>query len=177
MLFKPTLIIFMTCLPGIMQAKAGPVSISETEGLKVIYEETVTDGVLVYYGGPAFKNRLVSLPLLSPQSCGSNRVTCDHHNNRASTSSCNFLIKALKAKGNHDQHSNTRSICLSLGGDQCCISWARDAPGNFYGNLATAAEKISNQCNVNGRISGFSDDTLLAKTCTKQCLSNRPTGC
>jgi hypothetical protein len=165
----------MTCLAGIMKAKAGPVSISETETLKIIYEEKVADGVLEFYGGPASKNRSVSLPLLSPQ-CGSNRVTCDG-GNTAPSSVCRSLINALRSSGNERLRRSPRSICLDQGTSRCCTSWANDALSSTRSHLVNAAEQMLNACGSRGWVSGYTYDTLLGSTCTKQCLSNRPDGC
>ncbi|KAJ7615956.1 hypothetical protein FB45DRAFT_680231, partial [Roridomyces roridus] len=69
-----------------------------------------------------------------------------------------------------------RSICQTVNGNQCCVSWANAVSGLIQLDLVSAANDVLNDCGGND-ISGLTRNTNLNGICTTQCLSNRPSGC
>ncbi|EJD46680.1 hypothetical protein AURDEDRAFT_46913, partial [Auricularia subglabra TFB-10046 SS5] len=107
------------------------------------------------------------------RACGSNDVKCDG-GHVPPVNTCVDLINSVRDNGRVLSKS-PRSICLSNGGT-CCISWrdvVPDFPEAFLYNAAVAAH---NTCVFNG-LSGATENTNLNGVCTRQCLSNRATGC
>jgi hypothetical protein len=106
--------------------------------------------------------------------CGSNQVIC-HDSNQVFDSYCYDVLSALQSQSNQQVPVSPRSFCVN----GCCVSWANDANGLLYGDLIPAAESVLANCvqSDSGYVSGLTRDTLLAGTCTTQCLSDRPQGC
>ncbi|KAH7635554.1 hypothetical protein SMAC4_13726 [Sordaria macrospora] len=156
-------------------ASASPVPALAEDGLVIIEQTEIAEGTITWYGEeestPIAARSPVSADL--DKRCGSNLQTCSG-SHRAYAPVCNNLINSLSGQS---IPQSPRSVCLSQGGDQCCISWAnvvRDA--QFY-YLQNAARKVLNGCVSGNWVSGLTRDTLIGNTCTTQCLSNRPNGC
>lgn len=78
--------------------------------------------------------------------------------------------------------TSPRSVCAwpkrETSSKQCCNSWSDNLWDAEWFHLRGAAEAILEACGgSDGLVSGKSYDTLIGRTCTTQCLSNRPDGC
>jgi len=113
---------------------------------------------------------------LMPRACGTNDVTCDSRSNLANSALCGTLINNVK-----NMAVSGNAICLTKGGNQCCITWGKSAVngGNAFPgtDLVPAATAIHNDCKTSGGVSGKAGNVLLESTCLTECLSNRPDGC
>jgi hypothetical protein len=142
------------------------------------------DGLLTVYGSATPPNRTSTLrPFLEKRyPCGSNEpVECDLLENQANHDLCVLLLQDLTSNFKVPLGISPRSICRhSTGEPDCCASWAADTPGMVQGHLVNGLAKMLDRCtrkwyNV---ISARVGATILAdRTCTTQCLSDRPTDC
>ncbi|EJD50239.1 hypothetical protein AURDEDRAFT_112316 [Auricularia subglabra TFB-10046 SS5] len=170
MLFAKTLILAAL---AVFQVQAAPAP--GDEALVVVKTEDSIHGPLVFYGLPGTANETVAARGLTERACGTNNVQCSGRH-VPDNQACQNLINALNANSGSSVGNSPRSICLTTNGNQCCVSWAKVAPGLTQGILVSAANAVQNDCVVNGQ-SGLSRNTNLNGICTTQCLSNRATGC
>ena len=91
------------------------------------------------------------------------------------TNTCASLLTAIQHSG-AVLGSSPRSLCLSQGGNQCCVSWSGDIGSITESDLFNAAEVMFNTC-IGDNISGWANDVSINRQCLSQCLSNRPNGC
>ncbi|EJD46735.1 hypothetical protein AURDEDRAFT_63018 [Auricularia subglabra TFB-10046 SS5] len=155
------------------QAYATPTPVAATEELVVLGTKDTSFGKLTYYG-PAPSANSTTAAVTVARRCGSNDVTCSGYN-IPSASVCASLISSLRTNGGTPWPASPRSICLSSG-STCCVSWHDPVPGLVEGYLIGAADAAFNACVTDG-LSGATTNTNLNGVCTRQCLSDRPTGC
>ncbi|KAJ7613212.1 hypothetical protein FB45DRAFT_759295 [Roridomyces roridus] len=115
-----------------------------------------------------------SVPIKKRQ-CGTNNVTCSG-SHTADRNACLQLVGSLSANSGQGVGVAPRSICQTVNGNQCCVSWANPVSGLTQGQLVNSANDVLNDCSGND-ISGLTRNTNLNGICTTQCLSNRPSGC
>ena len=163
---------FLLAALAVFQVQAAPAP--GDEALVVLKTEDSIHGPLVFYGLAGGANETVAARLVE-RACGTNNVQCfgSHVPNRQS---CQNLINSLNANSGSSVGNSPRSICQTTNANQCCVSWANNAPGLVEGDLVNAAVKTYNQCVTSG-LSGLTRNTNLHGVCTTQCLSNRATGC
>ncbi|EJD46708.1 hypothetical protein AURDEDRAFT_63094 [Auricularia subglabra TFB-10046 SS5] len=155
------------------QAYATPMPVAAPEELVVLATKDTSFGTLTYYGLAPGAN--ATTPALAvARRCGSNDVTCSGYN-IPSARVCASLISSLRANGGTPWPASPRSVCLSSG-STCCVSWHDPVPGLVEGYLIGAADAAFNACVVDG-LSGATTNTNLNGVCTRQCLSDRATGC
>ncbi|KAK3489858.1 hypothetical protein B0T13DRAFT_406112 [Neurospora crassa] len=155
-------------------AFASPVPAPAEDGLIIIEQTETENGTITWYGDESTPITARSTP--SPEldkRCGSNAVTCSG-SHRAYAPVCTNLINSLSSQA---IPQSPRSVCLSQGGNQCCISWANVVQDAQFYYLQSAARKALNGCVSSSYVSALTRDTLIGNTCTTQCLSNRATGC
>ncbi|KAJ7609882.1 hypothetical protein FB45DRAFT_340093 [Roridomyces roridus] len=176
MFFKLNASLVLTALAFFQAARASPVNNGELVLLST--EETAT-GTITIWGIPdadtSAKREAALTPTQQKRQCGSNNVTCsgDH---TADTNSCQQLINSLSSNSGQGVGTSPRSICQSVNGNQCCVSWADPVSGLTQGDLVSAAQEVLDDCGGNS-VSGLSRNTNLNGICTTQCLSNRADGC
>lgn len=107
--------------------------------------------------------------------CGSNAVSCSGSHVPVAAS-CAALISSLRSNGPTVLGISPRSLCLSVSGNQCCVSWANAVNGLQESDLVSAAQSIYTSC-IPKANSGLARDVNLHGVCTTQCLSDRPDGC
>ncbi|KAJ7622191.1 hypothetical protein FB45DRAFT_980575 [Roridomyces roridus] len=112
---------------------------------------------------------------IEKRQCGSNNVNCSG-SHTADRNACIQLVGSLSANSGQGVGVAPRSICQTVNGNQCCVSWANPASGLTQGELVSGANAVLNGCGGNA-ISGLTRNTNLNGICTTQCLSNRPNGC
>lgn len=110
--------------------------------------------------------------------CGTNDVECGR-SYFAAEDHCNLLIGDIY-DSDITLPKSPRSICRADRCGVCCISWANPVVDAVRNELVDAAEKVFESCvskRHNHYVSGLTRNTLIGRTCTTQCLSNRPNGC
>ncbi|KAJ4390440.1 hypothetical protein N0V85_007222 [Neurospora sp. IMI 360204] len=155
-------------------ASATPVPVPAEDGLIIIEQTEIEDGTITWYGEES--TPITARSPLSPElhkRCGSNAVTCSG-SHKAYAPVCTNLINNLSTQS---IPQSPRSVCLTQGGNQCCISWANVVQDAQFWYLQSAASKALNGCVSNSYVSGLTRDTLIGNTCTTQCLSDRASGC
>ncbi|KAK3344563.1 hypothetical protein B0H65DRAFT_508453 [Neurospora tetraspora] len=155
-------------------ASATPVPVPAEDGLIIIEQTEIEDGTITWYGEGS--TPITARSPVSPElhkRCGSNTVTCSG-SHKAYQPVCINLINSLSSQS---IPQSPRSVCLSQGGNQCCISWANVVQDAQFWYLQSAAWKALNGCVSNNHVSGLTRDTLIGNTCTTQCLSDRASGC
>ncbi|KAJ7615832.1 hypothetical protein FB45DRAFT_757343 [Roridomyces roridus] len=108
--------------------------------------------------------------------CNGDNVNCNLKF-AANRVACQQLVNSITANPNHVLPPSPRFICLSLNGDQCCVSWADNVQGLTQGALLPVAQAQLECEPGNPVLSSFASDVDLNGECTTQCLSNRPNGC
>ncbi|KAF7317784.1 hypothetical protein MKEN_00866200 [Mycena kentingensis (nom. inval.)] len=158
------------------QGQATPAPTTDGELVLLSTEETPT-GTITIWGIPEDGTVVAARDpeALEKRQCGTNNVTCsgDH---TADRNACNQLVSSLSANSGQGVGTSPRSICQTVNGNQCCVSWANPVNGLTQGNLVPGAQAVLNGCGGNS-ISGLTRNTNLNGICTTQCLSNRATGC
>ncbi|KAK3392214.1 hypothetical protein B0T20DRAFT_360471 [Sordaria brevicollis] len=164
-------------------ASATPVPAPAEDGLVILQQNETEVGTITWYTDTdadadteqPVDRRSVSAPLSQDlhKRCGSNTLTCSG-SHRAYSPVCSNLINSLSGQS---IPQSPRSVCLSQGGNQCCISWANVVQDAQFYYLQSAAWKALNGCVSNSYVSGLTRDTLIGNTCTTQCLSDRASGC
>ncbi|KAJ2991473.1 hypothetical protein NUW58_g2500 [Xylaria curta] len=158
-------------------AKSAPVN--ETSDLVILQQFTSKDGVsIITVYGDAVPSQPVTTEArgldLLPR-CGSNSLVCDD-SHLADRGACSSLVDDLRGSG-ASLPDSPRSICATYSGKQCCVSWHNPVSEAIRDNLVAAAQKALDGCRGNTGVSGRTSDTLIGRTCTAQCLSDRATGC
>jgi len=168
--------ILIAPLVGSLRVSASPFPANEVDYHKLLETIPVEGGTVTVYGYSGIDPPQTGGDLVP--ACGSNAVTCDYNNHLAAISTCNALITALRSDPGHDLPESPRDVCFN-GDGRCCVSWHNPVGGLKWGHLVDAAQVALNTCRNanNNRVSGKTSDTLLASTCTSQCLSDRPNGC
>jgi hypothetical protein len=118
------------------------------------------------------------MPPSAEYNCGDNApVDCDN-NNLAYKYICDSLANYLDANYGSGVPIGPRSICNQDQNNQCCTSWANDAPNLVDSMLIPGLTNALNTCDPqNPMVSARVHNAKLGQTCTTQCLSNRPTHC
>jgi hypothetical protein len=155
------------------QAAPPPTQPGNSTDLPVLFTEEIAAGTITVYGSSPND----PLPEASADACGSNDVVCNS-GNAAPSSLCNSLVNYLSKQGNRAAPLSPRSVCLFQNrAGMCCASWANPVDNLLYEYLAEGAARVETQCGQGATVSGLTRNTLLARTCTTQCLSNRANGC
>ncbi|KAF4460463.1 hypothetical protein FALBO_12754 [Fusarium albosuccineum] len=177
-LSKQTIFILSSLLYAATPAVTVP---SAPRDLVVLAREVVddVDGTLTFYGDadPAAAEMSKRDGSELSKRCGSSTVSC-FGSHRADAWVCNQLTYQVERSTTQLQQS-PRSICMTISGKQCCISWANVVSSGQEKDLANAAYKVLGDCNIwnDGTVSGLTRDTQIGNTCTTQCLSDRADGC
>ncbi|KAA8634580.1 hypothetical protein SMACR_03003 [Sordaria macrospora] len=153
------------------------------EGLKILEQyETKSGGTVVWFGdeNPVNATNTVVPDEASTHAlnrrCGSNRVACyGDHQTFMPTCEVMTLDTSVLLRDTPIPPS-PRSICFYQRGATCCVSWADNVSGAVYRHLINGANAVRKGCPTRWA-SGKSYDTLIGRTCTTQCLSDRPNGC
>ncbi|KAF7555893.1 hypothetical protein G7Z17_g1822 [Cylindrodendrum hubeiense] len=181
-LSKQTILILSSLLYAATAITVPGVTVPDTpEGLVILAQEVVDDGegILTFYGDADPVAAALSKREESELSkrCGSNSLSC-YSGHRANAWTCSQLIYQVE-KSSTQLKQSPRSICKTVSGKQCCISWARAVSSGQEKNLASAGYRVLEGCNVwnDGTVSGLTRDTQIGNTCTTQCLSDRADGC
>ncbi|KAK3399148.1 hypothetical protein B0T20DRAFT_192550 [Sordaria brevicollis] len=154
------------------------------EGLKILEQyETTSGGTVVWFGDENPANATATADEVDAEDahalnrrCGSNRVKCfsDHQTFMPTCETMTLDTSVLLR--DTPIPTSPRSICYYERGATCCVSWADNVSGAVYRHLIPASNAVRTQCATRWA-SGKSYDTLIGRTCTTQCLSDRPDGC
>ena len=169
MLFKAFTIL---ALAATIQVLAAPSTEAVDDDLIIVQTLPYGNGTLVVYGS-ATPGTVTAVSSPAPN-CGTNAVTCSG-SNQANVNTCASLLTGIQNSG-AVLGSSPRSLCLSQGGNQCCVSWSANIGSVAESDLFNAGEAVFNTC-IGDNISGRASDVSINGQCLSQCLSNRPNGC
>ncbi|GKT52492.1 uncharacterized protein ColSpa_12673 [Colletotrichum spaethianum] len=151
------------------------------ESLVVLEQFETEFGTATWYGdaedSPISKRAPENEATSLNRRCGSNAVTCSGSHQGPASACAQLIVSIAGPRSGQSVPSSPRSFCLTGSGGNCCVSWANPLSNAYYSQLVPAAQKVNNQCQSGGWVSGLSRDTLIGNTCTTQCLSDRPNGC
>ena len=172
MLFKGFTVTILT-LAAAIQVFAAPTVEAADDDLVVVQTLPYANGTLVVYGSAPGTVTAVS-PQSPAPNCGTNAVTCSS-SHTANINTCASLISGIQ-DSSALLASSPRALCLTQGGDQCCVSWSTDIGSVNESDLFSAAEAVFNEC-INDNLSGLARDVSINGQCLTECVSNRATGC
>ncbi len=165
--------LFLFVVPFIIESAAVP-TIGDIEGGLIIADVRNLDvGTLIVYQDG---NSTTPRQLPRDPGCGTNSITCST-NHATYRPVCVSLMSVLN--NNVRLPDSPRSVCLSVGGSQCCISWSQPAVVEEK-NLLSSAQRVLAFCLPGDTVlSGQEKGVALGLdgTCVTQCMSNRPDGC